>query len=89
MTTSALRVATAGEAPDRLSTERLWTPQDLSAYLQCKSSRTFRRVKKAFPRVPGVSIERYDPATVKAIVFGEATPAQRHRTVRKLRRADG
>lgn len=89
MTSSALRLSATSDAPDRLSTERLWTPQDLCAYLQCKSQRTFRRVKKAFPRVPGVSIERYDPATVKAIVFGAATPAQRHRVVRQARRAQG
>lgn len=89
MTSGALRLAATSDAPDRLSIERLWTPQDLCAYLQCKSERTFRRVKKAFPRVPGVSLERYDPATVKAIVFGESTPAQRHRVVRQVRRARG
>lgn len=64
----------------------LWTAQDLRAALRVGSTRTFSRVKKLFPRVPGLSIERYDPATVRAIVMGE-TPAQKHRAVRALRRA--
>lgn len=89
MKSAALQLATSAPAPERLSLETLWTPQQLFTYLQCGSSRTFRRVKKTIPRVPGLSIERYDPATVKAVVLGEDTPAQRHRAVRKLRRVEG
>ena len=67
-------------------TDTLWTPEELREYLRVKSSRTFSRVKKMFPRVPGLPLERYDPATVRQIVMGD-TPAQKHYAVRTLRRA--
>lgn len=88
MTSGALRLAATESPAPRLDLERLWTPQDLSAFLQCKSERTFRRVKKSFPRVPGICIERYDPRVVRAVIAGD-TPAKRHRVVRATARRLG
>lgn len=67
-------------------TDTLWTAQDLRAFLRVNSTRTFSRVKRLFPRVPGLPLERYDPAVVRAVVNGE-TPAQKHRAVRMAREA--
>jgi len=86
MTSAMLRLAST---PDPVSVEPLWTPEDLRRYLQCKSKRSFARVKKAFPLVQSVlPMQRYNPCVVRAIVAGD-TPAKQHRVVRAAARRLG
>ena len=70
------------EADDARAVDHLWTPKDLKAYLNIGADRTFSRVKKCFPRVQGIPIERYDPQVVKAIIAGKQAPAHQHRAVK-------
>ncbi len=61
--------------------EILWTASDMRSYLRV-SVRTWYRIKRLFPRVPGLPLTRYDPQVVKAIVAGKQAPAHQHRDVR-------